>query len=231
MTIPGTLYGIGVGPGDPELLPLKSARILSGVRTVFAARSTKNDDSLALSIARPHLAEDAQVFTLGFPMTRDRDVLHKAWNDNARQVLNALHAGDAAFLTLGDTMTYSTFTYLMDAMRKMEPEVHIKAVPGITSYQTAAAMTLTPLVESGQTLALVPGIRDEADLERLLDATDNAVILKAYRNLPQLREMLERKGLKATFATRLGLDGERICDACDAEESPNYFSMLLVNRK
>lgn len=231
MTRPGTLYGIGVGPGDPELLPLKSARILSGVKTVFAARSTKNEDSLALSIARPHLAPEADVRTLGFPMTRDSEELNRAWEENARQVLDALELGDAAFLTLGDTMTYSTFTYLMTAMRTLSPQVDIEAVPGITSYQTAAAMTLTPLVESGQTLALVPGIRDEADLEKLLDATDNAVILKAYRNLPRLRALVERKGRKATFATRLGLDGEHICDVREAADSPNYFSMLLVTHQ
>ncbi len=230
----GKLYGIGVGPGDPELLTLKAARILGQVEVVLAAASTKNDYSLALNVAKPHIGLQATVLRLSFPMTRDRDVLMAAWERNADQVLALLDAGkDAAFLTLGDPMTYSTFGYLLQTIRARGRDIPLEIVPGITSYQTAAAMTRTPLVESGQSLAVVSGIADPERLTRVLSAVDSAVILKAYRNFPAIRQALDTLGLSETavFATSLGMDGERIVTGLDqAPERPPYFSLILVRK-
>ena len=106
----GTLYGIGVGPGDPELITLKAMKILRKVAVVFAAASTKNNYSLAVDIASAHLPKDVPVKFIGFPMTRDKEILKTAWQDNARKVAEPLKKGkDVAFITLGDPMTYSTF--------------------------------------------------------------------------------------------------------------------------
>jgi len=88
----GHLYGIGVGPGDPELLTIKAAKVLGRVDLILAASSTKNDDSLALDIARPHLKPDARVIRLGFPMSRNEGTLQTAWEENARLVLKELEA-------------------------------------------------------------------------------------------------------------------------------------------
>lgn len=234
MTKTGTLYGIGVGPGDPELLTLKAARIVSRVDAVLAASSTKNDYSLALDAARPHLAPGVEVVRLGFPMTRDQAVLDRAWEENAHAALAVLDAGrDAAFLTLGDPMTYSTFAYLLRTVRAMRPELPVEVVPGITSYQAAAAKAQVPLVESGQSLAVVSGIADGESLARVLSAVDNAVILKAYRNFPIIRQTLEDLGLAKTslFATSLGMEGECILTGlADAPRTPPYFSLVLARR-
>jgi precorrin-2/cobalt-factor-2 C20-methyltransferase len=133
MTRYGTLYGIGVGPGDPDLITLKAVKTLAGVDVVFAAASTKNESSLALSIAGPHLRQGAETLRLDFPMTRDQAVLDAAWQDNARKVSGVLAQGkSAAFLTLGDPLTYSTFGYLLRTLNGLLAEIPIKVIPGVT---------------------------------------------------------------------------------------------------
>ena len=174
----GHLYGIGVGPGDPELLTIKAAKVLGRVDLILAASSTKNDDSLALDIARPHLKPDARVIRLGFPMSRNEDTLQSAWEENARLVLNELEQGhDAAFITLGDPLLYSTFAYLLRTLRILASEQAVTIIPGITSFQAVAAATETVLAESAQNLLILPGIRDAGDLRKSLEGADNAVIL------------------------------------------------------
>lgn len=230
--IPGTLYAVGVGPGDPDLLTLKAARILGAMDVIFTAASPKNDHSHALEIARAHLAPDALVERLEFPMTRERDVLANAWETAANRVHSVLASGrDAAFLTLGDPMTYSTFGYLLRTLRRLAPAARIEAVPGVTSYQAAAAATLSPLCEGEENLTIVSGIADEERLMAMLAGADNAVVLKAYRNLPAIRRALARLDLstRVTAVSHLGMEGEARWAGLDAvPEKLPYFSLLLL---
>ena len=234
MTRYGTLYGIGVGPGDPELITLKAVNRLKQVDVVFAAASTKNEASLAQSIAAPHLHEGVEVIRLDFPMTRDEDLLASAWRANADTVAGQLALGrDAAFLTLGDPLTYSTFGYLLRTLNGLLSQIPVVVIPGVTSYQAAAAFTGRVLVESGENLAVVSGVAEEAELERILEAADSAVILKAYKNMPVIRRVLAKLGLadSCVFVTRLGHEGEEvITNLADVPDKPSYFSLLLVRR-
>ncbi len=233
-TLYGTLYGIGVGPGDPELITLKAVNRLKQVDVVFAAASTKNEASLAQSIAAPHLREGVEIIRLDFPMTRDEAVLDKAWRANADTVAGQLALGrDAAFLTLGDPLTYSTFGYLLRTLNGLLSQIPVVVIPGVTSYQAAAAHTGRVLVESGENLAVVSGVAEEAELERILSAADSAVILKAYKNLPAIRRVLAKLGLadSCVFVTRLGHEGEEVITGLDnVPDKPSYFSLLLVRR-
>ena len=121
----GKLCAIGVGPGDSELLTIKAVRRLKDMKTVFAATSNKQQDSLAVQIARPHLNPGAELIPLHFPMARDKQLLENIWTENARKVLDVLRRpADAAFITLGDPSTYSTFTYGTSA-----GSVKIKVIP------------------------------------------------------------------------------------------------------
>ncbi len=234
MTTYGTLYGIGVGPGDPELITLKAVNTLKHVDVVLAAASTKNDFSLAQSIAAPHLREGVDIVRLNFPMTRDQAVLDAAWDANAEVVLGLLAQGrNAAFLTLGDPLTYSTFGYLLQTLNGRLRDIPMQIIPGITSYQAAAAHTGRVLVESGENLAVVSGVCAEEELERILSAADSAVILKAYKNMPVIRRVLTRLGLAdcAVFVTRLGHEGQEVITSLDAvPDKPSYFSLVLVRR-
>ena len=136
MTRLGTLYGIGVGPGDPEWITVKGARTLAACRQVFVPRSSDATESVALQIARCYLKPDAVVHELLFPMTTDRGQLHESWQAAARQVLQPLEAGeDCCFLTLGDALFYSTYVFLLDELRRLRPELPIVTIPGVTAYQ------------------------------------------------------------------------------------------------
>lgn len=234
MTRYGTLYGIGVGPGDPELITLKAVNRLHKVDVVFAAASTKNEASLAQSIAAPHLRAGVAIIRLDFPMTRDKAVLAKAWRANADRVAGLLAEGkDAAFLTLGDPLTYSTFGYLLRTLNGLLSEIPVVVIPGVTSYQAAAAHTGRVLAESGESLAVVSGVAEEEELMRILSAADSAVILKAYKNLPVIRRVLTRLGLadSAVFVTRLGHAGQEVITNLDnVPDKPSYFSLVLVRR-
>ena len=230
----GTLYGIGVGPGDPELLTLKAVNILHRVDLVLAASSSRNEYSIALDIARPHLHTGVPVTVLDFPMTRDRDALETAWEENARIAAEALLAGrDAAFLTLGDPMVYSTFGYLARTVSRLYPDVPIQVVPGITSFQAAAAGNAVPLVESGENLLILSGVNDAHVLSESLEKADNTVILKSYRNFEAIKGVVEQHGLadRSFFVSRIGLSGEvGKCALADAPEKPDYLSLVVVKK-
>jgi precorrin-2/cobalt-factor-2 C20-methyltransferase len=231
----GHLYGIGVGPGDPELLTVKAARILKQVDLILAASSTKNEESLALNIARPHLRPEAEIIRLGFPMTRSEHTLRTAWEENARLVLSQLQKGrDAAFLTLGDPLLYSTFAYLLRTLRGLAPDQAVTVVPGITSFQAAAAATETVLAESGENLLILPGIREARSLRRSVEGADNAVILKAYTNFRAIRKELRTfpAESRCIFASKVGMEGELIARSLDqAPDNPTYLSLLLLTKK
>lgn len=229
---PGTLYGIGVGPGAPDLITLRAVSVLKTVPVVLAAASPKNEQSLALSIARSHLSAQARVVRLDFPMTREQSVLERAWTENARTVAEVLLSGlDAAFLTLGDPLIYSTFGYLARTLRNMEPNLPISIVPGITSYQEAAARTGTVLCEGEENLLLLSGVNTAATLAKSLSLADSAVVLKAYRNRDGICEALETTGrsAEARFASKLGLEGEMTANGLEnIPETPHYLSLILV---
>ncbi|MFZ5453060.1 MAG: precorrin-2 C(20)-methyltransferase [Thermodesulfobacteriota bacterium] len=231
----GTLYGIGVGPGDPDLITLKALRVLQQVPHIFASCSSKNSYSLALNIVRCHL-NGAGIEHLPFPMTRDPQVLQEAWEKNAALVLEVLNAGeDAAFVTLGDPLTYSTFGYLLKTIKRLQPEARVITIPGITSYSAAAALTHTPLTEGEESFFLVSGAQGAARLREVVDKTDNIVMLKTYRNFKEIYQALEELDLldRAVCISRCGLDGETVVENLRdlKEETLSYLSMIIIKKK
>ncbi|MCD6271267.1 MAG: precorrin-2 C(20)-methyltransferase, partial [Deltaproteobacteria bacterium] len=144
----GTLYGIGVGPGDPEMITLKAVKILKKVDMIFAAASSKNQHSQAVNIAKSHIPDTAKVEMLPFPMTKDKNVAKKAWDEHARKIITLLEQGqDAAFVTLGDSMVYATYGYILQSIQRLAPHLNVVSIPGITSFQAAASRLNRPLVE------------------------------------------------------------------------------------
>ncbi len=228
----GTLYGIGVGPGDPELVTVKAANILSRISCVFTASSGANDHSIALKIARSHLRH-ADATHLPFPMTRDDAVVAQAVLENARRIVSVLKKGeDAAFLTLGDPLTYSTFGRLVPALRGLLPEAKIATIPGITSYHAAAASLDLPLVQEEESLTVLSGATGAERLRDAVMVSDTVVVLKVYRHAARIFATLEQLGLldHAILVTRCGLEGERIVtDARSLKDGPiPYLSLLIV---
>jgi precorrin-2/cobalt-factor-2 C20-methyltransferase len=231
----GKLYGLGVGPGDPELLTVKAVEVIKRVAVVFAAGSPKNDYSLALDTVKEYLRPDTEVVMLGFPMTYDRNALSESWEQNARSVLDVLDSGrDAAFITIGDPLTYSTFGYLIRTIEKLASGVDVETVPGITAYHAAAARVNMPLVEGKESLLVVSGVSDSDRMKDLIGLADNLVILKTYRNFNEICQSLHETApdMKAVLVSRCGIEGERIVKDVDlvAGEDMPYLSLLLVKK-
>jgi precorrin-2/cobalt-factor-2 C20-methyltransferase len=169
-------------------------------------------------------------------MTRDPRVLQEAWEKNAARVLEVLDAGsDAAFVTLGDPLTYSTFGYLLKTLKRLQPGVRVVTIPGITSYSAAAALTHTPLTEGEESFSLVSGALGAARLREVADKSDNIVMLKTYRNFGEIYRTLEELDLldRAVCISRCGLDGETVVENLrdlKAESMP-YLSMIIIKKK
>lgn len=231
----GTLYGIGVGPGDPELLTIKAARILGEVDLIFTAASPGNDYSIAQKIAEPHLKPGLEVRRLDFPMVGDEATLKAAWKANAMEIAGVLKTGrSAAFLTLGDPMTYSTYGYVLPFLAEILPQEKVVTVPGITSYQMAASRLSKPLVTGLESLTVMSGVEDPDRLGELLDKSDNVAILKTYRSFNKIMGMLSAKGLakNATLYSKMGLPDEEIHGNLENSgiTSPPYLSLMIVNK-
>lgn len=230
----GTLYGVGVGPGDPDLITLKALRILERVPQIFAACSTKNSYSLALRIVQRHV-NGAKITSLAFPMTKDAQILKEAWEANARRVLQVLLAGeDAAFITLGDPLTYSTYGYLLKTLKGLHPEVEVVTIPGITSFNAAAAVLNTPLAEGEESCYLVSGAMGGAKLRQVAQTAENIVMLKTYRHFDDICQTLEELDLmdRATYVRLCGLEGEMVekdLSALKGQKMP-YLSMIIIKK-
>jgi precorrin-2/cobalt-factor-2 C20-methyltransferase len=232
----GTLYGIGVGPGDPDLVTLKAAKILSRVDIVYAAASTRNHHSLAKDIARPHVPAATPIEMLKFPMTRDKKETHGAWEINSRTIIEKLESGrDVAFLTLGDAMTYSTYGYIVRYISTMAPHLRIETIPGIASYQAAAARLNTPLVEGEESLMVISGAKGGNRLRALASKPENVVFLKAYRNVKDITDALTENGSyqQCIGIKNCGHENEEIIPNIEElnKQSPNYWTLIIAKKK
>jgi len=232
---PGTLYGIGVGPGDPDLLTIKAVNILKKVDVVFAASSIKNTHSLAVEIARPHISENTDVKALSFQMSNNEAEREKLWEQNADAIMSELQGGKSvAFLTLGDSLTYSTFGYLLKIINKKAPQINIVSVPGITSYQAAAARINTPLVEGDESLLITSGARGGDELRKYGVSADNVVLLKAYKNIADINSALKDANLleNSIGISRCGRKDEEIVRDVTAFEKrkPDYWTLVIAKR-
>ena len=226
----GTLYGIGVGPGDPELLTLKAARLLGRI-AVIAYAAPLAGDSLARSIALPHLTGVTEEIALRLPFDpagRADDVYDAA----ATAIAGHLEAGrDVATLCLGDPFFFGSFVYLYARLAERFP---VEVVPGISSVMAGAALLGRPLTARDDCLVVVPATRPEAEIEALLAGTEAAVIMKVGRHLPKVRRVLGRLGLaeQAAYVECVGQPGQRIRPLEEAErDGAPYFSMVLVHRR
>ena len=232
----GTLYGIGAGPGDPQLLTVRASRILGGVEDVFYPSSSGTDESMALNIIEPYLKEGVKIHSLFFPMTKDRAELEQAWTTAAGKVAEILGQGrDAVFVTLGDPMIYSTYFYLLNTLRRLHPHATWETVPGISSFQSAASAVDAAISEGKDRVALVPVNRDASNIEDALDRFDTVVMFKVGSKLPAVLEILERKGLleQGRLFSYLGTPDQRIeTDLTKVKrEKIGYMSLLIVKKK
>lgn len=231
-----TFYGIGVGPGDPDLLTLKAIKILNQVDIILAPEVQKGKGSTALSIAKPHLRDDIEIVEKKFPMTYDVDVLNASYDEIADYIKSMMDKGkNLAFLTLGDPMVYSTYTYLFKRLKRKN--VEIETIPGITSFCAIASKLGIPLGENEETIAIVPSVyyeKGDDKLKTILKNINNIVFMKASGCMDGLIDELETTGHKegSVFVSRLGLDNEVIEHDVEKRRGikNNYLSTLIAKK-
>ena len=231
----GKLYGIGVGPGDPELLTIKAVEILRRSEHIFTPMAKAGGASLAFDIARRYIPAATPVTQLLFPMVKDKQVLEQQWLKNYRAMETAVRAGQiCAFITLGDPGTYSTFSVVMRYFRRFAPDIEIETVPGITSFAYAAARAGMPLVEGNETVSVVSANDSQERLERIIDSSDSVVFLKTYRQRERLLKMLKDRGLGdcCAYIQKCGLTGERVSRNLDGLlQNPEYLSLVILKKR
>ena len=237
----GRLLGLGVGPGDPELITLKALRLLQSAPVVgyfvAKAKASKGQGGNAFGIIEAHLTDAQRRLPLVYPVTTEKleppltyeDVIADFYDTCAVQIAAELDAGrDVAVICEGDPFFYGSYMYLHDRLaERYEAEV----VPGVCSMLGCASVLGTPLVYRNQSLSVLSGVLPEEELEQRLRSAEAAVVMKLGRNFDKVRRVLQRLGLaeRAHYVERATMDNQQIVplDQVDPLASP-YFSMILV---
>lgn len=225
----GTLHGIGLGPGDPELMTLKAARIIAAC-PVIAYPALPGHDSFARRIAAAHVAPGAREIRIDVPMTSARAPAQAAYDSGAARIAAALEGGaDVAFLCEGDPLFYGSFMYVH---ARLAPHHPVDVIPGVSSVMAAAARLGLPLGARNQSVTVLPAPLDDETLRRRIELADNVAILKLGRHLPRIRALLDRLGLtaRAHYVSRASLDEEETAPLAQAPQNAPYFSMILVSK-
>ena len=224
----GRLYGLGVGPGDPELLTLKAHRILQTV-PVIAYPAPDDAASLVRAIADPHIPPGRTEIVIRTPMVPGRFPAHDVYDHYAKEIGGHLDAGhDVAVLCEGDPLFYGSFMYLFERLAGSYPT---EVVPGVSSLTACAAVAGLPLASRNQCLIVVPAPLDEAALAARIDAAEAAAIIKVGRHLEKVRRVLARLGraTNARYVARATMADAVISPLADvAADTAPYFSMVLV---
>lgn len=232
----GTLYGVGLGPGDPELVTVKAARII-GAADVVAYHSARHGRSIARRIAEPYLQPGQIEEHLVYPVTTgDTDhpggyagAMEEFYADAAARIAGHLEAGrDVALLAEGDPLFYSSYMHMHTRLTERFSAV---IVPGVTSVSAASAAIGTPLVTGDEVLSILPGTLPVAELARRLADTDAAVVMKLGRTYPQVREALSLSGRldDAVYVERASTQTQRVMPAAEVhDDEVPYFSIAVL---
>jgi precorrin-2/cobalt-factor-2 C20-methyltransferase len=227
----GKLIGIGVGPGDTELLTLKAVKMLNSVDVICAPKSADSKPSLALSIVKPILKErnnSYEILEPLFPMIEDNNKLKEYWDKAAQLISKELNKGlDVAFITLGDPSIYSTFAYIFKIINRMNFDVEL--IPGITSFTGCAASGKMPLAEKDEIIVIVPKVDER--LEQIMEHGDTFVIMKTSRNLKLLEETIDKdeRTKEILSVQNCSMDDEKIINGFSKDKK--YLSTTIVKFK
>lgn len=225
----GTLYLVGTGPGDPELLTLKAVRIL-GAAAVIAFPQKAGEPSLSFRIAREHLNPKAEHLPVEIPMQVDRAPAQTAYDAFAEQLRAKLKTGDVAYLCEGDPLFYGSAMYLLT---RLTDEVPVRIIPGITSLTATAAAIGRPLAARNDVLKVLPAPLDDARLRAELETSDSVAIIKLGRHFDRIRNLLEETGFAASAMIVEHATGDRqnITPLRDfASDARPYFATILCYR-
>jgi precorrin-2/cobalt-factor-2 C20-methyltransferase len=223
----GTLYGIGIGPGDPELMTLKAHRLISAARVV-AYPAPDDGDSFARSIAATTIPDTAEEIPMVVPMRADRFPAQQVYAEAAEKIATHLDTGtDVAVLCEGDPFFYGSFMYLFTRLAERFP---VEIVPGVSSLTACAAALKRPLTARNDVLTVLPGPLPDIELRQRIEAAQAIAIMKVGRHLPRIRALLDDMDLisNAGYIERASLSNQHVSSLAEAPEKAPYFSMILI---
>ncbi|MFC2050531.1 precorrin-2 C(20)-methyltransferase [Chloroflexota bacterium] len=232
----GRLYGVGVGPGDPELLTLRAYHLLSRIPVIFVPLKNEKSRSYASSIIKKLIKKpEGKVAGVVLPMLRDKEKLADYWHKATESMWQHLKKGeDCAFVNIGDPLLYGTFIHILETLRKNHPEIEVEVIPGISSISAAAARTVVPLASNDERIAIISGNREDKVIRETLDNFDTVVFIKLNKVFDRLLTILEELNLieKCVYVRRCTTqDEEIIWDISKLkDEKIDYFSLLIVRK-
>lgn len=225
----GRLYGIGVGPGDPELLTIKALRLIRSC-DVIAVPGESAKESIAYKIVKGAYEEidQKELLALPMPMTKDHDMLKKNHDHAASIIQNLLDQGkDVAFLTLGDPTVYSTYLYVHQRVQKTGYETEI--INGIPSFCAVAARLNMGLVEKAEPLHIIPATYQ---MEEALELTGTKVFMKAGKKIGKVKEKILADGASGMMIENCGMENEKIYRTIEEiPENAGYYSLIIIKEK
>ncbi len=230
-TSAGTLTGIGLGPGDPELITVKGLKVLKSAEVVFVPVRRDGDQSYALTIAADMIdSARQQVVTLTFP-----DATGGSWHPQCSTIVAALAGGlRGVFLTEGDPSLFSTFGHVAATLGEIEPALHVDVIPGVSSVTAAAAAAGVRLADYGERVAIVPAMYRREQLEEALRTFETVVLIKVSGVLRETIALLDRVGRldNAVYVRRCGRPDQEVVRnvrALAADPRRDYFSLIIVH--
>ena len=235
-SVHGKLWGVGIGPGDSELVTVKAARVI-GEADVVAFHSARHGRSISRAIAAPYLRDGQIEEHLVYPVTTEtidhpggyQGAIDEFYEQAAERLAAHLEAGrSVALLAAGDPLFYSSYMHMH---KRLAPRFDAEVIPGVTSISAAAAALGTPLVEGEEILTVLPGTLPETELARRLRDTDAAAVLKLGRTFPAVRQALSDSGRmdEARYVERATSTRQRVCAAADvADDDVPYFAIAVV---
>jgi precorrin-2/cobalt-factor-2 C20-methyltransferase len=236
------LVGIGVGPGDPDLLTVKAVKAIHNADIIMCPASKEDRPSIALSVVSPLIdkSKNQEIVKLIFPMTKDKDILEETWKKNAKIMAEKVLLGkNVVYLTLGDPYLYSTWIYMHKDITENYPEMKISVIPGIVSMFTFASKVGISIAEGAEKVAIIPSCYDLSSVKEIAKNSETMIFLKDGRYFDQVIDVLKESGFPddSIFAIGqdLGTDHEIIKKLTLGEVNDNtlttkYFSILVVKR-
>ena len=228
----GTLYGIGVGPGDPDLITVKALKRLQAASVVAFPAGLGDRPGVAEKIIQPWLSAQQTKLSLSFPYVLDAQTLEAAWQHAAETVWPYLQNSDVVFACEGDVSFYGTFTYLAQALLQQHPDVKVEAIAGVSSPMAAAATLGIPLTCQAERLAILPALYSLNDLEKTLEWAEVIVLMKVSRVYPQVWQILKKHQLLNQSYIVENATRPNQKRYIGLQDYPNlslpYFSLLIV---
>ncbi|QGG52115.1 precorrin-2 C(20)-methyltransferase [Lysinibacillus pakistanensis] len=231
----GILYGLGVGPGDPELITVKAFRVIQESPVIAYPKKLRGSKSYAHRIVDVYInPEEKDMLGLVFPMTKDEAVLEREWTKSVELVYEKLKEGkDVAFVTEGDPLLYSTFIHMMKLMQDKHPEVEIRTVPGISSFNGSASRLGIALADGDDKVAIIPAHDDYNAMRDAIESHDAVVFIKVAKVIDLMLQVLRDLDLldKASVVTKVTSDEEIIWDVRELDGVELEYLTLMVVRK